>query len=228
LNKKIIIAIDGYSSCGKSTVAKALAKKLEYSFIDTGAMYRAVTLYMIENGISSDDKEAVLDALNALKIDFEFNASRGASDVILNGKNVENNIREMRVSSQVSNYAKIKEVRQAMVSQQQQMGKSGGVVLDGRDIGTVVFPNAELKIFMTASPEVRTERRFKELIAKGDSVTKEEVRKNLEERDHKDSTREESPLKQASDAKVLDNSNLTMDEQLQIALNWATEAQKKV
>lgn len=209
-------------------MAKALAKKLEYSFIDTGAMYRAVTLYMIENGISSDDKEAVLDALNALKIDFEFNASRGASDVILNGKNVENNIREMRVSSQVSNYATIKEVRQAMVSQQQQMGKSGGVVLDGRDIGTVVFPNAELKIFMTASPEVRTERRFKELIAKGDSVTKEEVRKNLEERDHKDSTREESPLKQASDAKVLDNSNLTMDEQLQIALNWATEAQKKV
>jgi cytidylate kinase len=134
----------------------------------------------------------------------------------------------MRVSSQVSNYATIKEVRQAMVSQQQQMGKSGGVVLDGRDIGTVVFPNAELKIFMTASPEVRTERRFKELIAKGDSVTKEEVRKNLEERDHIDSTREESPLKQASDAKVLDNSNLTMDEQLQIAFNWATEAQKKV
>jgi cytidylate kinase len=228
LTKRIIIAIDGYSSCGKSTVAKALAKKLEYSFIDTGAMYRAVTLYMIENGISSDDKEAVLDALNALKIEFEFNPQRGASDVILNGKNVEKDIREMRVSSQVSNYATIKEVRQAMVAQQQQMGNAGGVVLDGRDIGTVVFPNAGLKIFMTASPEVRTERRFKELIAKGDSVTKEEVRKNLEERDLIDSTREESPLKQASDAKVLDNSNLTMDEQLQIALNWATEAQKKV
>ena len=147
--------------------------------------------------------------------------------MILNGQNVEKDIREMRVSSQVSNYATIKKVRQAMVAQQQQMGKNGGVVLDGRDIGTVVFPNAELKIFMTASPDVRTERRYKEIVAKGDKVTKEEVRRNLEERDHIDSTREESPLRQAIDAKVLDNSELTMVEQLKIALSWAKEAQEQ-
>lgn len=227
MNKKIIIAIDGYSSCGKSTVAKALAKELEYSFIDTGAMYRAVTLFMINNKIIASNKQAVLNGLNEITIGFEFNSVRGASDVILNGQNVEKDIREMRVSSQVSNYATIKKVRQAMVAQQQQMGKNGGVVLDGRDIGTVVFPNAELKIFMTASPEVRTERRYKEIVAKGDKVTKEEVRRNLEERDHIDSTREESPLRQAIDAKVLDNSELTMVEQLQIALSWAKEAQEQ-
>lgn len=227
MNKKIIIAIDGYSSCGKSTVAKALAKELEYSFIDTGAMYRAVTLFMINNKIIASNKQAVLNGLNEITIGFEFNSVRGASDVILNGQNVEKDIREMRVSSQVSNYATIKKVRQAMVAQQQQMGKNGGVVLDGRDIGTVVFPNAELKIFMTASPDVRTERRYKEIVAKGDKVTKEEVRRNLEERDHIDSTREESPLRQAIDAKVLDNSELTMVEQLKIALSWAKEAQEQ-
>lgn len=227
MNKKIIIAIDGYSSCGKSTVAKALAKELEYSFIDTGSMYRAVTLFMINNKIIASNKQAVLNGLNEITIGFEFNSVRGASDVILNGQNVEKDIREMRVSSQVSNYATIKKVRQAMVAQQQQMGKNGGVVLDGRDIGTVVFPNAELKIFMTASPDVRTERRYKEIVAKGDKVTKEEVRRNLEERDHIDSTREESPLRQAIDAKVLDNSELTMVEQLQIALSWAKEAQEQ-
>ncbi|MGB0431470.1 MAG: (d)CMP kinase [Bacteroidia bacterium] len=223
MNKKIIIAIDGFSSCGKSTVAKAVAKSLAYSFIDTGAMYRAVTLFMVDNGISYLNQTEVVEALNQIKIDFEFNASRGASDVLLNEINVEHQIREMRVSSQVSNYAAIKHVRTAMVSQQQQMGSKGGVVLDGRDIGTVVFPNAELKIFMTASPEVRTERRYKELIEKGDKVTKEEVHKNLEERDRIDSTRKESPLKQADDAKILDNSSLSMTQQLDIVLNWANE-----
>ncbi|MFY0673248.1 MAG: (d)CMP kinase [Bacteroidia bacterium] len=224
MTKRIIIAIDGFSSCGKSTVAKALAKKLEYSFIDTGAMYRAVTLFMINNNIESTHKSSVINALNSLTISFKFNALRGASDVILNGENVESSIREMHVSSQVSNYATIKEVRQAMVAQQQQMGKAGGVVLDGRDIGTVVFPKAELKIFMTASPEVRTERRFNELSNNGSTVTKDEVRKNLEERDYIDSTREESPLRQAKDARVLDNSELTMNEQLEIALQWAKNA----
>ncbi|MBI1183280.1 (d)CMP kinase [bacterium] len=223
MTKKITIAIDGYSSCGKSTIAKGLAKALEYTFVDTGAMYRAVTLHMVEHGIESTDLQAVKNALKQLKITFAYNAGRGASDVLLNGKNVENEIREMRISKQVSNYAAIKEVREAMVAQQQEMGKNGGVVMDGRDIGTVVFPHAELKIFMTASPEVRTERRYKELLDKGDTISKEEVRENLAERDHIDSTREESPLRKADDARILDNSNLTMEEQLALVLGWVRE-----
>lgn len=220
MSKKIIIAIDGFSSCGKSTVAKSLAKELQYSFIDTGAMYRAVTYHMLQKKVDYTDLESVLEELKSIKIEFEFNAEREASDVILNDKNIEKEIRQMWVSSNVSNFATIKEVRQAMVAQQQEMGKKGGIVMDGRDIGTVVFPNAELKIFMTASPEVRAQRRFKELSAKGDNVSLGEIKQNLQERDHIDSTRAESPLKQAEDARVLDNSNLTVQEQLEIAKNW--------
>lgn len=220
---RIVIAIDGYSSCGKSTLAKALAKQLEYRFIDTGAMYRAVTLYMLTHNIPAEEQEQVQEALSSASIHFEFNQERQASDVYLNGECVEQAIREMNVSNQVSHYAAIKSVRDAMVSQQQAMGAQGGIVMDGRDIGTVVFPHAELKIFMTASPEVRAQRRFDELSAKGKKVTLEEVKENLKERDHIDSTREESPLKQATDARVLDNTNMGMEEQKDLALGWVEE-----
>lgn len=219
---KINIAIDGYSSCGKSTLAKQLAKELKYVFIDTGAMYRAVTWYALEN--KHFDPELKIDRLindlNKIQISFEFNAERGASDVLLNGQNVEKEIRTLLVSNHVSEVAAVKQVRQKLVALQQEMGRSKGVVMDGRDIGTVVFPDAELKIFMTASKEVRTKRRFEELLSKGESPTLQEVQKNLEHRDHIDTTRKEDPLRQAEDALVLDNSNLTMDEQFELALSW--------
>lgn len=222
-NQSIIIAIDGYSSCGKSTVAKSLAKHLAYSFIDTGAMYRAVTLHMVRNKVPYSEVGSVESALERIDIRFVHNPEKKASDTYLNGECVEDEIRQMAVSSQVSNYAAIRAVRVAMVKQQQAMGNQGGVILDGRDIGTVVFPNAQLKIFMTASPQIRAQRRFDELRSKGQQVNLEEVMENLKERDHIDSTREESPLRQAEDARILDNSHMTMDEQLDFVINWVKE-----
>ncbi len=221
--KRITIAIDGFSSCGKSTLAKDLAKKLNYTFIDSGAMYRGIALYclqnnLIQNGIVKESE--LINHLPSIKIHFEFNQKEGKSDLYLNDKNVETAIRTIEVAQVVSKVAAIKEVRQQLVKIQQSFGEDGGIVMDGRDIGTVVFPNAELKIFVTASESIRTERRFLELTAKGDSVTREEVLENLKERDLIDTTREESPLKQAKDAKVLDNSNLNKEEQLKIVLDW--------
>ena len=215
--KKLVIAIDGYSSCGKSTIAKDLAKVLNYIYIDTGAMYRAVTLYAMRNGIIKDGKidvEKLHDSLSGIKVSFRKNPETGLNETYLNGENVEKEIRRMDVSSNVSLISAIKEVREYLVELQREMAQQGGVVMDGRDIGTVVLPDADLKIFMTAKPEVRAERRYKELQAKGENVSFEEIMKNLEERDHLDTTRKESPLRQADDAIVLDNSNMTPQEQL--------------
>ena len=213
--KKIVIAVDGFSSCGKSTMAKELARKIGYIFIDSGAMYRAVTLYCLENGLIKDgkvDAAALEQKINDIHIEFRLNED-GVPQTYLNGVNVERQIRTMEVSSFVSPVAALGFVREALVREQQKMGEKKGIVMDGRDIGTVVFPNAELKIFVTASPEVRAERRVKELEAKGDPVSFEEVLKNVEERDHIDQTREISPLKKADDAVVLDNSDMTREEQ---------------
>lgn len=219
--KKIIITIDGFSSCGKSTLAKALAKKLNYIFIDSGAMYRAVTLYFIENNISLDNSNAVKEALQNIHLAFQFNQEKGKSDMLLNNRNVEEAIRSMEISNKVSEVAAHPLVRDFAVAQQQQMGREKGIVMDGRDIGTTVFPQAELKIFVTADPQIRTERRYKELIEKNPTITLEEVRKNLETRDHIDSTREFSPLRKANDAIELNNSHLTREEQLQWAIDMA-------
>ncbi len=223
-NKKIVIAIDGFSSCGKSTLAKALAAKLAYRFIDSGAMYRAITLYFLRNNVAVNIKEQVTQALKNIQLSFVFNAANGKSEICLNEENVEYLIREMAIADKVSEVAALKEVRSFAVAQQQKMGAEKGIVMDGRDIGTVVFPNAQLKIFMTASPEIRVKRRFEELYATNPNITIDEVRHNLELRDHIDSTREESPLKQASDAKVLDNSDISPQEQLQVAVDWALHA----
>lgn len=220
---KIIIAIDGFSSCGKSTLAKQLAKDLNYIFIDTGAMYRAVTLYFIRKGIEASQKELILAELDNIHLSFAYDPILGLNAIFLNGENVEKEIRDMRVSNQVSPFATIAEIRHLAVAQQQKMGKEKGIVMDGRDIGTVVFPNAELKIFMTASLEVRIQRRFKEMLASNPNITKEEVQKNLEERDYIDSHREVSPLRQAEDARVLDNSNITREEQLDLVKDWVKE-----
>lgn len=214
--QNFIIAIDGFSSCGKSTVAKALAKKLNFVFVDSGAMYRAVTLYFLRNNIGFQDTEAVLTALDNIQIDLIPNTVN--TQIMLNGEDVSNEIRQMEVSSNVSEVSTIKEVRQAMVAQQQKLGARRNIVMDGRDIGTTVFPDADLKIFMTASSEVRAQRRFDELSAKGEDVTMDAIKENLAHRDHIDSTREESPLRQAEDALVLDNSNLTQEEQLDFVL----------
>ena len=216
-NRKIIIAIDGHSSCGKSTFAKAIAARLGYIFIDTGAMYRAVTLYALEHGAMPTgivDEELVEEMLNDINIDFRFNPSRGASDIYVNGDLVESMIRTIEVSNCVSAISSIGAVRQKLVALQQEMGRKRGVVMDGRDIGTVVFPNAELKIYMTADPMVRAERRYKELSAKGDSVTLEEVYENVVSRDKADMTRAISPLRKADDAIVLDNSTMTVEQQM--------------
>lgn len=216
-NKKIIIAIDGHSSCGKSTFAKAIAARLGYIFIDTGAMYRAVTLYALEHdAIPSGivDETKVVGMLDQINIDFRFNPQRGASDIYVNGDLVEGKIRTIEVSNCVSAVSSIAEVRQKLVAMQQEMGRKRGVVMDGRDIGTVVFPEAELKIYMTADPMVRAERRYKELTAKGDTVRLEEVYQNVVSRDKADSTRAISPLRKADDAIVLDNSTMTVEEQM--------------
>jgi len=223
MSKKIIIAIDGFSSCGKSTLAKALAKELAYVFIDTGAMYRAVALYFMRHEIAFDDISSIEKAIQSIQLNFAFNEATGKSDMYLNGENVELAIREMKVSQKVSEVAAIPAVRDFAVAQQQAMGEQKGIVMDGRDIGTVVFPTAELKIFVTADPIVRTERRFKELVATQPTITKEEVSENLSHRDLIDSTREHSPLKQADDALVLDNTHLNQQEQFDIAFNWAKE-----
>ena len=216
-NKKIVIAIDGFSSCGKSTFAKAIAARLGYIFIDTGAMYRAVTLYSLEQGAIRDgevDAEAVVKLLPEINISFSFNAERGASDIYVNGELAEGRIRTIEVSNCVSKVSSIREVREKLVAMQQQMGQKRGVVMDGRDIGTVVFPDAELKIFMTADAQVRAERRYAELTAKGDKVTMEEILENVISRDKADMERAISPLRQAEDAVVLDNSYMSVDEQM--------------
>lgn len=218
--KKIIITIDGYSSCGKSTLAKQLAKELQYTFIDSGAMYRAITLYFLRNHTNWENKDAVNEALSNINLEFFYNNATESSDMYLNGENVEALIRDMLVSENVSNIAAIKEVREFAVAQQRKMGERKGIVMDGRDIGTTVFPNAELKIFMTADNVVRVERRYKELYAKNPNITIEEVKNNLEMRDYIDTNREVSPLRKATDAITLDNSNLTMKEQLNMALQW--------
>ena len=226
-NKKIIIAIDGHSSCGKSTFAKARAARLGYIFIDTGAMYRAVTLYALENGAIANgivDEERVEAMLGDVNIDFRFNPQRGASDIYVNGDLVEGKIRTIEVSNAVSAISSIGAVRHKLVAMQQQMGRSGGVVMDGRDIGTVVFPDAELKIYMTADAMVRAERRYKELTAKGDSVTLEEIYDNVVSRDKADMSRAISPLRKADDAIVLDNSHMSVEEQMV----WFDEQFKRV
>ncbi len=220
--RKINIAIDGYSSCGKGTLAKAMASALNYVFIDSGAMYRAVTLYLMRHSVNLDDISQVKQALAQVTVEFDVNDA-GASSVLLNGENVENEIRTIAVASKVSEVAKIQTVRDKLVFLQQQMGARKGVVMDGRDIGTVVFPDAELKIFMTASVEVRAQRRFAELVAKGDAVTLEEISANLKHRDAVDSSRENSPLTMTSDYRVLDNSEMDRDSQFALAMAWADE-----
>ncbi len=221
--QKIIIAIDGYSSCGKSTLAKELAAKLKYSYIDSGAMYRAITLYFLRHHIDYSDHGKVIDAIANINISFVYNDQTLNSDIHLNDEDVAPYIRDMIVSEKVSEVAAIREVRSFAVAQQKRMGRKKAIVMDGRDIGTAVFPEAELKIFMTADPEVRVMRRFKEMYETNPRVTIDEVRHNLELRDYIDSTREESPLHQATDAILLDNSSLTRDEQLEIVLNWVKE-----
>ena len=220
--RKINIAIDGYSSCGKGTLAKAMASALNYVFIDSGAMYRAVTLYLMRHSVNLDDISQVKQALAQVTVEFDVNDA-GASSVLLNGENVENEIRTIAIASKVSEVAKIQTVRDKLVFLQQQMGARKGVVMDGRDIGTVVFPDAELKIFMTASVEVRAQRRFAELVAKGDAVTLEEISANLKHRDAVDSSRENSPLTMTSDYRVLDNSEMDRDSQFALAMAWADE-----
>ena len=215
--QKRVIAIDGFSSCGKSTFAKAIAARLGYIFIDTGAMYRAVTLYALEQGAIAEgkvDEAAVVALLPEVNISFKFNAERGASDIYVNGEYAEGKIRTIEVSNCVSSVSSIREVREKLVAMQQQMGRERGVVMDGRDIGTVVFPDAELKIFMTADAQVRAERRYAELTAKGDSVTMAEILENVISRDKADMERAISPLRQAEDAVVLDNSHMSVEEQM--------------
>jgi len=227
--KKITIAIDGHSSCGKSTMAKDLAREVGYVYVDTGAMYRSVTLYALRNGLFTDDginEEALRQQMANIQISFKFNAETGRPDTYLNGELVEHDIRTMEVSNHVSPIATLGFVREAMVAQQQQMGKDKGVVMDGRDIGTVVFPDAELKVFVTASAKVRAQRRYDELKAKGMEADFDEILKNVEERDYIDSHREVSPLRKADDAIELDNSNMTIDEQKQWLMDRFNEAVK--
>lgn len=214
--KKITIAVDGYSSCGKSTIAKSLAQTVKYNYIDSGAMYRAATLYALRNNLFEGDdldETALEKRINRIHIDFRYNETTGKSDTYLNGENVEKEIRSMEVADKVSPVAAIGFVREALVRQQQEMGKNKGIVMDGRDIGTIVFPDAELKIFVTARPGIRAQRRLMELAAKGENVTFEEVLKNLVKRDLIDTTRKDGPLRQADDATIINNSDLTIEEQ---------------
>lgn len=227
--RKITIAIDGFSSCGKSTLAKAIANKLGYRYIDTGAMYRATTLFMMRSGVIDSSGEIDLlrlhHLLDEVDVNFRYNSETGQSETILNGENVERQIRSMEVSGQVSKVSLVREVRRKMVALQKHMGKEKAVVMEGRDIGTAVFPDAELKIFMTADPEVRVRRRYDELKSKGQQITEEEVRKNLEERDHDDTHRKENPLRKAKDAVLLDNSELNPQQQLDFVLRLASDLQ---
>jgi len=226
-DKKIIIAIDGYSSSGKSTLAKEIAKLLTYKYIDSGAMYRAVTLFALRNDIINKNHEVnevkLKELINNIHINFQYNSDKKRQETYLNNENVEDEIREMEVSNSVSFISKIGFVRRKMVSFQQEMGKEKGIVMDGRDIGTVVFPDAELKIFMNAKAEVRAERRYLELKEKNVDVSFDEILENVKKRDHIDETREESPLKKADDALVLDNSNLTREQQLEWTLKKVKE-----
>jgi cytidylate kinase len=221
--KKIVIAIDGWSSCGKSTMARQLARKLNYIFIDSGAMYRAITLYFLRNQVDINNELAIEKALGAIHLDFKLNAASLNNEIWMNGENVDALIRDIKVAERVSETAALAKVRDFAVAQQRLMGQDKGIVMDGRDIGSVVFPAAELKIFMTADPEIRVQRRLKELQAKDPDITMDEVRNNLASRDHIDSTRAISPLRKPEDALVLDNSNLTPDQQLELALTWAEE-----
>lgn len=224
--KDIIITLDGYSSCGKSTLAKQLANELNYVFIDSGAMYRAITLYFLRQHVNWKHEKEIHRALGEISLEFQYNEQTGHSDMYLNDENVEALIRDMLVSEHVSEVAALKEVREFGVAQQQAMGMNKRIVMDGRDIGTTVFPKAELKVFVTADPAIRVERRFKELYEKNPNISIEEVRANLEMRDYIDSNREFSPLRKAEDAVELDNSNLTREEQLDIVLKWAKERMK--
>ena len=218
--EKIIITIDGWSSCGKSTLAKQLAKVLGYVYIDSGAMYRAITLYFLRNNIDISSNREVKEALQNISVEFKFNVKAQQSEILLNGENVEYLIRDMVIAEKVSDVAANKQVREFAVAQQQQMGKEKGIVMDGRDIGTTVFPEAALKIFMLADIAVRVERRYKEMFEKNPNVSIEEVKNNLEMRDYIDSNREISPLKKANDAIFIDNTNLTLEQQLKLALNF--------
>ncbi|MEY4629834.1 MAG: hypothetical protein RLZZ595_2160 [Bacteroidota bacterium] len=221
--KKIVITVDGWSSCGKSTMARHLAKKLNYVFIDSGAMYRAITLFFLRNDVDCNNTEAVSEAVSKISLSFTLNPDNGNNEIWMNGENVEPYIREMTVADKVSEVAALKQVRDFAVAQQRLIGKEKGIVMDGRDIGTAVFPNAELKIFMTADMEVRVQRRWKEMQAKNPGIPMDEVRENLASRDHIDSTRAISPLRKPEDAVVLDNSNISPEEQLEMALQWANE-----
>ena len=223
MKKKIIITIDGWSSCGKSTLAKQLANQLGYLYIDSGAMYRAITLYFLRNHIDWTDIKEVTTALQNIHIEFHYNSKSQQSEIFLNDENVEYVIRDLVIAEKVSEVSAIKEVRAFAVAQQQKMGEKKGIVMDGRDIGTTVFPDAELKIFMTADIAVRVERRFKEMFEKNPNITIEEVKSNLEMRDYIDSNREISPLRKAEDAVELDNTNISTEEQLKIALDLAKE-----
>jgi len=220
---RIIITIDGWSSCGKSTLAKQLAKKLGYLYVDSGAMYRAITLYFLRNNVDTANIKEIKSALDNIKLDFIYNPQQQRSEIYLNEENVEYLIRDLIIAEKVSHVAAIKEVREFAVAQQRKMGKNKGIVMDGRDIGTVVFPKAELKIFMTADNAIRVQRRFKELFEKNPNITIEEVKNNLEMRDYIDSNREISPLRKAKDALVLDNTNLTEKEQLVKAIAWVKD-----
>ncbi|TBR19889.1 MAG: (d)CMP kinase [Chitinophagaceae bacterium] len=223
MKKKIIITLDGWSSCGKSTLAKQLATKLGYTYVDSGAMYRAITLYFLQHQVLWTDEKMLTEALKKIELAFVEDSATGKSNIYLNGKNVELLIRELVVAEKVSEVSAIKEVRNFAVAKQQEMGKQKGVVMDGRDIGTVVFPEAELKIFMTADNEIRIKRRFIEMRELDSNVSIEEVKKNIESRDYTDSNREISPLRKADDAIVLDNTHLTTGQQFEIAFNWANE-----
>jgi cytidylate kinase len=218
--KKIIIAIDGFSSCGKSTIAKELARKLQYIFIDSGAMYRAIALYFIEKDIELSNTNEVENALKSIQLAFKTEKDSNIQKIYLNENDVTSRIREMDIANMVSLVARNKAVREFATTQQRAMGATKGIVMDGRDIGTTVFPNAELKIFVTASIDVRVKRRLLELSANNNNITYEEVKQNLEFRDYTDQNREISPLRKAADAKLLDNTNLTPDQQMSIVINW--------
>ncbi|AUC79645.1 (d)CMP kinase [Nonlabens sp. MB-3u-79] len=230
MSKKITIAIDGHSSTGKSTAAKQLALKLHYVYVDTGAMYRAVSYFALREKLLVNgnlDKQKLIEKLKDIRISFVFNKDTNNADVHLNGENIEKQIRTLEVSSVVSKVAEVSEVRAKLVEQQKAMGDKKGIVMDGRDIGSVVFPDAELKVFMTAAPEIRAQRRYLELVEKGDDVSLEEVLKNVVERDHMDSSREDSPLIQLPEAKLLDTSEMTREEQFELLVSWAEEAIEK-